>query len=74
MKSTVAGRVEEWLRQSAGKCFCDACIATSIGIDSAVVSGFTKRLGAKSYSSKYRGKCDLCNNFKLVTTLNGNAV
>ena len=73
LKPTVAGRVEKWLRQSAGKCFCDACIAANVGIDSGPVSSFTKRMGAKSYSSKYRGRCDLCRGVKLVTMINGNA-
>jgi hypothetical protein len=74
MKTTVSARVERWLRQSAGQCFCDACIASSIGIDCGVVASSTKRLGAKAYSSKYHGKCDCCSSVKHVTMLNGDAV
>ena len=74
MKTTLGEGVELWLRQSVGKCFCDECISNGVGIDLSRACNFTKRLGAKSYSSKYRGKCDLCSGVKLVTILNRNAV
>lgn len=71
MKSTIAARVEKWLRQSAGQCFCDECIATGVGMDFSAVCNSTKRLGRKSHSSKYRGRCASCNSVKLVTILDG---
>ena len=71
MKSTIAGHIEKWLRQSAGQCFCDECIAENIGMDLAAVCNSTRRLGRKFYSSKYRGRCACCHGVKLVTILNG---
>jgi hypothetical protein len=73
MKTTVGERVEKWLRQSAGQCFCDVCIASGIGTDLSAVCNLTKRLGTKSYSSKYRGRCASCKNVKLVTIVNGSS-
>jgi hypothetical protein len=72
MKSTITGRVRDWLGQSAGQCFCDECIAKNTGLDVRTVTQNAKQIAHSWGSSRYQGRCDLCDNLRIVTIVSSN--
>ena len=67
-----ADHVKNWLFRSPDQCFCDECIARSLGEDIGKVHDATRRLGGRWGSSRYTGRCDICKGVKPVTIVNGN--
>jgi hypothetical protein len=72
-RKSIAAKTEEWLNGAADGCYCDECIAQKIGTnDRRKVQATTIRLGTQNASSKYHGRCSLCGQVTLVTSINRN--
>ena len=70
-RKTLATKTEEWLTRAAYGCYCDECIAEQIGTDDRrKVQAATIRLATLNASSKYHGRCSLCDEVMLVTSIN----
>ena len=68
---TIATKTEEWLTGAADGCYCDECIAEQLGTsDRRKVQAATIRLGTQNASSKYHGRCSLCDEITVVTSIN----
>jgi hypothetical protein len=69
-RNTLYARIDVWLRDQSGLCFCHSCIASSLEIrNNPNLSSITNRIGVSS-GSKYKGKCSLCGKVTTVTSAN----
>src|SRR4051812_48764077 len=64
---TLYHRVHDWLREHAGNCYCDDCIAQAQEAPRKSVSIATRRLGTEAGFSKYNATCDSCGDQRAVT-------
>jgi hypothetical protein len=67
---TVIHKVDDWLRQRKGECFCDDCITAALGDEPRKdVQRVTSILsnGHNPDFSKYPGRCAGCGKSALVT-------
>jgi len=64
---SITDRVSEWLQRQQGKSFCDACIATQLGLQGRrAVWRASKFLAARNGFQRGKGPCPVCHKNRIV--------